>query len=201
MTNTFVLWLTGLPASGKSDLAEGVASFLAKQQLSVELINSGKLRRTPLGATLGFSKHERETNVRRHAIAAKLLMQNGVVPIVSAVSPYRADRDIIRKDLEHFVEVYVSTPPEICQQLDKTGNWARALRGEIPNFTGISDPYEAPVSPEITVSLANSSVEAATQTIIRYLREKDWVPTPEKRPRSAEEIAKKLQLLGYSDQP
>ena len=201
MTNTFVLWLTGLPASGKSNIAEGVASFLAEQQLAVELINSGKLRRTPLGATLGFSKHERETNVRRHAIAAKLLMQNGVIPIVSAVSPYRADRDVIRKDLARFVEVYVSTPPETCQQLDQTGNWARALRGEIPNFTGISDPYETPVSPEITVSLANSSVETATETIMHYLQDKNWIPTPEKRKRSAEEIAKKLQLLGYSDQP
>jgi adenylylsulfate kinase len=200
MSNAFVLWLTGLPASGKSEIAEEVASYLKDRGLQVEVINSGKLRRTPLGATLGFSKNDRETNVRRHAIAAKLLMQNNVIAIVSSVSPYRKDRDAIRVDLKRYIEVYVSTPTEVCKKLDKTGNWQRAEKGEILNFTGLSDPYEAPVKPEVNVNLANCNIKESGQRVIEYLQKEKWIKAPSKIADPAEEIARKLRLLGYSDQ-
>ena len=200
MSDSFVLWLTGLPASGKSEIAEEVASFLQKQHLSVEVINSGKLRKTPLGATLGFTKNDRETNVRRHAIAAKLLMQNNVIAIVSAVSPYRMDRTAIRTDLQQYIEVYVSTPAELCKKLDTTGNWLRAERGEIQGFTGLSDPYEAPLNAEINVSLSDMSISDASKTIIQYLQQQNWIPTAAKLEDSTQKIAKRLHLRGYSDQ-
>ena len=200
MNNSFVLWLTGLPASGKSEIAEAVSLIISQQGLQVEVINSGKLRRTPLGSSLGFTKHDRETNVHRHAIAAKLLMQNNVIAIVSAVSPYRADRETVRNALQRYVEVHVSTPPHICRRLDKTGNWERADRGEIDNFTGVSDPYEQPVQPDVTVDLDKISVSTAAQNIIAYLHQNNWLVQPNNHVNTTEEIAHKLRMLGYSEQ-
>jgi adenylyl-sulfate kinase len=199
MSDAFVLWLTGLPASGKSEIAQALFKHISDQGLQVEVINSGKLRRTPLGSSLGFTKHDRETNVHRHAIAAKLLMQNNVIAIVSAVSPYHADRTTIRNALQQYIEVYVSTPPELCKKLDKTGNWQRAEKGEIENFTGISDPYEPPTDSEVTVSLADTTVTKACSQIIAYLQRKKWLSNPKSQMDSTQEIAKKLQMLGYSD--
>ena len=199
MSDAFVIWLTGLPASGKSQIAEALYTHITEQGLQVEVINSGKLRRTPLGSSLGFTKHDRETNVHRHAIAAKLLMQNNVIAIVSAVSPYIEDRNTIRIALEKYIEVYVSTPPEVCKKLDTTGNWARAERGDIQNFTGISDPYEAPVNPEVTVSLERLNVAEACRQIIVFLQQKKWLCAPSSAVDETKEIAKKLQMLGYSD--
>ena len=194
---TFVLWLTGLPASGKSRLADNLAAELTKLGFYPETINSGRLRRTPLGGNLGFSRKEREQNIRRHALAAQLLMQNHMIPVVSSVSPYQADRDFIRKELSDFVEIHVSTPPSHCRLQDETGNWEKALRGEIENFTGVSAPYEAPQSPEITCDLSSETLDEATKRIIRFLYEGNWLIDSANSKTEIEELTQKLKKFGY----
>ncbi len=184
VSNGFTVWCTGLPSSGKSALADALVAQLHNRGLAVELINSGRMRCTPLGESLGFSRDDRDTNVRRHAFAAHLLVRNGVVAVVSAVSPYRATRDQIRAELGDFVEVYVSTPPEACIERDTKGNWAKALDGEIHGFTGVDDPYEEPQTPEVEVDLSQLSVEAGVRRVLAALERLGRV-TP--RPTGSEE--------------
>ena len=169
MPSAFTIWCTGLPKSGKSALAEGLALAIRARGFQVELINSGMMRKTPLGASLGFSRDDRDTNIRRHAFAANLLVKNGVVAIVSAVSPYAATRKEIRTELDPFVEVYVSTPKAACIERDRDGVWAKALNGEIRNFTGVDALYEAPEQPEVEADLAQLSIEGAVNRILAKL--------------------------------
>lgn len=198
-SSAFTVWMTGLPASGKRTLATELAIAVAQKGLPVEVIDSGKLRRTPLGATLGFSRGERDQNVRRHAFAAQLLVRNGVVAIVSAVSPYRSTRNEIRKELGQFVEVYVSTPKATCVDRDPRGDWARALKGEIRNFTGVDDPYEAPENPEVQVDMAQLSVDEAVDQIVGILCTLGHLPdnTQERSSEDQELLSQKLRDLGY----
>ncbi len=166
MDNAFTIWCTGLPSSGKSALADAVVEQLRIRGLSVELINSGRMRQTPLGASLGFSRDDRDTNIRRHAFAAHLLVRNDVVAVVSAVSPFQSTRQEIRSQLGEFVEVYVSTPRAACIDRDKSGMWARALDGQVRNFTGVDGPYEPPQNPEVEVDLSQLSVEAGARRVM-----------------------------------
>lgn len=197
----FTVWLTGLPSSGKNTLAEHVAARIRARGVPVEVLDSGKLRRGPLGATLGFTKGDRDTNVRRHAMAAQLLARNGVAAVVSAVSPYRATRDQIREQLGTFVEVHVATPRETCIAWDTTGNWARALAGELDNFTGVDDPYEAPERPEVRVDLAGVPLDRAVALVVSKLELLGYVPevTQELDHEDVELVRDKLQDLGYSE--
>lgn len=169
MVSAFTIWCTGLPKSGKSALADALAGEVRRRGLQVELIHSGRMRKTPLGANLGFSRDDRDTNVRRHAFAANLLVKNGVVAIVSAVSPYSATRAEIRAELNPFVEVYVSTPKAACIERDRDGVWDKALNGEIRNFTGVDARYEPPDAPEVEVDLAQLSIEAAMKRVLAKL--------------------------------
>ena len=169
MESAFTVWCTGLPSSGKSQLAEALAAAIGARGLQTEVINSGKMRKTPLGASLGFSRDDRDTNIQRHAFAANLLVRNGVVAIVSAVSPYADTRRAVRNELGAFAEVYVSTPKSACIDRDKDGAWARALRGEIRGFTGVDDPYEAPIEPDVDVDLSQISLEAAVNRVLAAL--------------------------------
>ena len=179
MPSAFTIWCTGLPKSGKSALAEALAPAIRGRGFQVELINSGKMRKTPLGASLGFSKDDRDTNVRRHAFAANLLVKNGVVAIVSAVSPYAATRAEIRAELDPFVEVYVSTPKAACVERDRDGVWAKALNGEIRNFTGVDASYEAPEHAEVDADLSQLSTEAAVNRVMAKLEALGLItPTP-----------------------
>jgi len=169
LSTGFTIWCTGLPSSGKSALADALRVQLQSRGILVDLINSGRMRKTPLGASLGFSRDDRDTNIRRHAFAAHLLVRNGVVAVVSAVSPYRATREQIRAELGDFVEVYVSTPAEACIERDTKGHWAKALDGQIRGFTGVDDPYEAPESPDVEVDLSQISIEAGVRRILTGL--------------------------------
>jgi adenylylsulfate kinase len=169
MSSGFTVWFTGLPSSGKAALAEALSTQIEQRGLVVELINSGRMRQTPLGASLGFSKDDRDTNLRRHAFAAHLLVRNGVVAVVSAVSPYRATREQIRTELVDYVEVYVSTPAAACVERDTQGIWAKALNGDIRGFTGVDDPYEAPQNPEVEVDLSQLSLEAGARRVMATL--------------------------------
>ena len=189
------IWVTGLPASGKRALATAIADRLRARGQAVEVIDSGRLRRTPLGATLGFSRDDRDTNVRRHAMAAAMLTRNGVLAVVSAVSPYRATREALRAELGDFVEVWASTPPEICAERDQSGNWARALRGEITDFTGVDAPFEAPADPEVTTDLSVESIDAATARVMAVLDARGSAVETENGP---DDVAVHLDELGYS---
>jgi adenylyl-sulfate kinase len=159
------IWFTGLSGAGKSTLAEEVAARIRAQGRLVEILD-GDVVRQNLSARLGFSKEDRDTNIRRVAFVAELLTRNGVVVIVAAISPYRAVRDEARARIGRFLEVYVRCPIDELVRRDVKGLYKRALAGEIDNFTGVSDPYEEPESPEV---LVDSSVESVDEAAARVL--------------------------------
>ncbi len=174
MTEGFTLWFTGLSGAGKSTLAGLVAAELRRRGQRVEILDGDEVREH-LSRGLGFSKADRDTNIRRIGYVAKLLSRNGTVAITAAISPYRETRDEVRRQVQRFVEVYVSTPVEECASRDVKGLYARALAGEVPHFTGVSDPYEPPANPEVTVSTVGEPPEATAARIIARLEELGYV--------------------------
>ncbi len=144
----FTIWLTGLSGAGKTTLAHLLEKTLRSAGHKVEVLD-GDVIRTHLCKDLGFSKEDRDTNIRRIGWVCELLNRNGVVAVAAAISPYRAVRDAMRTKIAHFIEVYVECPLSVLVERDSKGLYKRALAGEIPNFTGISDPYEPPLSPEV----------------------------------------------------
>ncbi|MHA1210779.1 MAG: adenylyl-sulfate kinase, partial [Candidatus Freyarchaeota archaeon] len=146
----FGVWLTGLPASGKTTIARALEKALRRRGLRVEVLDGDEVRRN-LSPDLGFTRKDRETHARRVAYVAKLLVRNGVAVIVGLISPYRNFREHARKQIGNFVEVWVKCPLEECMRRDPKGLYERALRGEISDLTGIQDPYEEPLNPEVTV--------------------------------------------------
>ena len=165
----FTLWFTGLSGAGKSTLAQGVRRRLVGRGRRVEILDGDEVR-TNLSKGLGFSKEDRDTNIRRIGFVARLLSRNSVVAIGAAISPYRDVRDEVRRAHEAaFVEVYVSCAIDELVKRDSKGLYAKALRGEIQHFTGISDPYEAPLSPDILVESDRQSVEESIDTIMKSL--------------------------------
>ena len=169
-----ILWFTGLSGAGKSTLAEAVASNLRNAGLRVEILDGDEVR-TNLSKGLGFSKEDRDTNIRRIGYVARLLARNGVVAITAAISPYRNIRDEIRAAAEAdgipFVEIYLNCPLQKLAERDVKGLYKRALAGEIKNFTGIDDPYESPFKPEITLETDRESIEQSLDKIIDRLTE------------------------------
>jgi adenylyl-sulfate kinase len=164
----YTIWLTGLSGAGKTTLAERLAPALRARGQAVELLD-GDVVRTHLSKGLGFSKEDRDTNIRRIGFVAHLLARNGVTVIVSAISPYRAVRDEVRALIGDFVEVYVECPLDELVRRDVKGLYARALRGEIANFTGVSDPYEPPLNPELVIHTAQESVEESLSRLLARL--------------------------------
>jgi adenylyl-sulfate kinase len=156
----FTLWFTGLSGAGKSTISALIERFLRESGAKVEVLD-GDVVRTHLSKGLGFSKEDRDTNVRRIGFVAELLSRHGVIAIVAAISPYRAVREEVRARIGNFVEVYVECPLDVLAERDVKGLYKKALAGEIPAFTGVSDPYEPPLAPEVTV---NSSAETPTQS-------------------------------------
>jgi adenylyl-sulfate kinase len=171
----FTLWLTGLSGAGKSTLAEALAPVIRERLGRVELLD-GDVVRTNLSKGLGFSKEDRDTNIRRIAFVADLLTRNGVPVIVAAISPYRAARDEARALIGDFVEVHVECPlPELVRR-DVKGLYDKALQGELPAFTGVSDPYEPPLKPEVVVHTAHEPVERSLEAILGVLEERGYLP-------------------------
>lgn len=158
------MWLTGLSGAGKTTIAAALVPELRARGLAVELLD-GDVVRTHLSRGLGFSREDRETNVARIAFVAHLLARNGVAVVVSAISPYRASRDAARQTIGDFVEVHVAPPLEECIARDTKGLYAKALAGEIPSFTGVSDPYEPPLSPEVTVDTSTLDLDASVARV------------------------------------
>jgi adenylylsulfate kinase len=171
----FTLWFTGMSGAGKTTLARAVESVLRERGLKVEVLD-GDVVRTNLSKGLGFSKEDRDINIKRIGFVCKLLTRNGVAAIGSAISPYRAVRDYIREDIGHFVEVYCSCPLDVLVERDVKGLYKRALAGEIENFTGVSDPYEEPLNAEVVVHTDCESVEESVGKIVSKLEELGYVP-------------------------
>lgn len=169
------LWFTGLSGSGKSTLAKAVEYELRRRHCKVEMLD-GDIIRTNLSKGLGFSKEDRDINVRRIGFVANLLSRNGVVAITAAISPYRAIRDEIRQRTENFIEVYVNAPLEICEARDVKGLYAKARAGEIKNFTGIDDPYEEPLNPEVVCYTARESIQDSVSKVIAELERLNYIP-------------------------
>lgn len=168
----FTVWFTGLSGSGKTTLARSVIKELKARDVSVELLDGDEVR-TNLSQGLGFSKEDRDTNIRRIGYVSRLLSRNGVGVITAAISPYREIRDearhLITGDGVEFIEVYVQCPIDMLIERDVKGLYKRALAGEIKEFTGVSDPYEEPLSPEVTVKTDSESIEESASKIIAAL--------------------------------
>ena len=175
----FVLWFTGLSGAGKSTLAEGLYAEFRVRGYRVELLDGDEVR-THLSKGLGFSKEDRDTNIRRIGWVARLLARNGVIAITAAISPYRDVREELRRQAAAdggtpFIEVYADAPLAAVADRDVKGLYKRALAGELPHFTGVSDPYEPPANPEVTAHTSEESVENSTARILRYLADKELI--------------------------
>lgn len=174
MQQGFVLWFTGFSGAGKSTIAERVVAQLRERGVAVELLDGDEVR-THLSKGLTFSKEDRDTNVRRIGWVAGLLSRHGVGAVTAAISPYAAIRKEAREMATNFVEVFVDAPLEECRQRDVKGLYARADRGEIPNFTGISDPYEPPNNPEVHVHTDQESPDESAQHVLDYLQDRGLI--------------------------
>ncbi|NLH08360.1 MAG: adenylyl-sulfate kinase [Chloroflexi bacterium] len=171
--------MTGLSGAGKTTIAKIVEAELKSRGLKIERLD-GDVVRQSLTRDLGFSKEDREKNIERVTFVAKLLSRNGVGVIASFISPYRAVRDRVRSETTNFIEVFVNAPLEVCAERDVKGLYAKAFAGEIPNFTGVSDPYEPPLNPEIVLNTHEETPEESAQKLISYLEQHGYIPVAEK---------------------
>ena len=171
----FCLWLTGLPSAGKTTISKELLPRLRARGWPVELLDGDEVRRG-LSADLGFDRKSRETHARRVTFVAKLLARSGAIPIVALISPYRSSRSRARSEIGRFVEVYVNTPIDVCQQRDVKGLYRRALAGEIKEMTGVDDPYEPPESPEIVVDTLALTPAQSADYILRELERLGRIP-------------------------
>ncbi|MFL6269264.1 MAG: adenylyl-sulfate kinase [Actinomycetes bacterium] len=166
----FVLWLTGLSGAGKSTVAAKLGPALAERGHRVELLDGDEVR-TNLCQGLGFSRADRDTNIARIGYVAGKLAKHGVAVLVAAISPYRQARDQVRASVEVFVEVHVAAPLPACAERDPKGLYAKALAGEIKHFTGVSDPYEPPLQPEIVLHTEAESVDESVHQVLAWLED------------------------------
>jgi adenylylsulfate kinase len=166
----FVIWFTGLSGAGKSTIAGELEREFQKRSLNYEILD-GDVVRTHLSKGLGFSKADRDTNIRRIGWVARTLARHGCVAVCAAISPYREIRDEIRKDTGRFVEVFVDAPLDVCEKRDVKGLYKKARAGEIKEFTGISDPYEAPVEPEVVCRTDRETVRESAEKILKRCEE------------------------------
>lgn len=170
----FTLWFTGLPCSGKSAVADRVAEILRSKGMRVERLD-GDIVRQDLTRDLGFSKADRDENIRRVTFVAKLLTRNGVAVLTSFISPYREVRARSRREIGNFIEVYAKCSLEECMRRDVKGMYKKALRGEIKEFTGISDPYEEPENPEILLETDKQTLDESVGIVLQRLEELGYI--------------------------
>ena len=168
------VWFTGLSGSGKTTISQVLQAKLQASGAKFEVLD-GDIVRTNLTKGLGFSKEDRDENVRRIGFVANLLTRNGVIVLVSAISPYRNVRDQVRQRIGDFVEVYANTPVEVCEERDVKGLYKKARSGEIKNFTGISDPYEGPIDPEVNCETVNETPEESANKVMAKLEELGYI--------------------------
>ena len=166
----FTIWFTGLPCCGKTTIADRVAALLKSKGYMIERLD-GDLIRQNLSKDLGFSKKDRDENLRRAIFLAKMLTRNNVIVLASFVSPYMKQRKKARKEIKKFVEVYVRCPVKICMKRDVKGMYKKALEGKISHFTGVDDPYEEPQSPELIVDTDVESVQESVGKVLDKIEE------------------------------
>jgi adenylyl-sulfate kinase len=197
MTTTgFTIWFTGLSGSGKSTLSEVIEQRLKARGRKVEVLD-GDIVRTHLSKGLGFSKEDRDTNIKRIAFVCGLLTRNDVACISAAISPYRETRAWARNHIGNFVEVYVKCPIEVCRQRDVKGLYKLADEGKLKGFTGVDDPYEEPDHPELIVETDKETVEESVARIFAKLEELGYLE-PEEAPEAEEKVVTdRLAALGY----
>ena len=166
-----VLWFTGLSGAGKSTLAHAVEEQLHRQNRRTFVLDGDNIRHG-LSSNLGFAEADRRENIRRVGEAAKLMMEAGLIVLTAFISPFRADREAVRKLLPHgdFLEIYCSAPLEVCEARDVKGFYKRARAGEIKNYTGIDSPYETPENPELVVATDRMSIEESVEQVLDLLR-------------------------------
>ncbi|MEN3043665.1 MAG: adenylyl-sulfate kinase [Candidatus Hydrothermales bacterium] len=196
----FCVWLTGLPCSGKSTIAKKLAEILSERNEDVEILD-GDIVRTFLNKDLGFTREDRIENMRRVSVLSELLTKHGVNVIVALVSPYREGRQKARELLPKFVEVYVKASLETCEKRDVKGMYRKAREGIIKNFTGIDDPYEEPLNPEVICDTEKETVSESVNKILKFLEENGFIEKIEEErgytEEEEEEIKKRLEDLGY----
>jgi adenylylsulfate kinase len=172
----FTLWFTGLSGAGKTTISRLVEDQLRERGSRVEVLD-GDIVRENLSKGLGFSKEDRDTNIRRIAFVADLLSRNGVPVITAAISPYREIRDEARELMgDRFIEIFVKASVEVCAERDVKGLYEKAFKGEIKEFTGVSDPYEPPLNPELTLDTEHQSPEESTGNILSLLEDRQLIP-------------------------
>lgn len=170
-----ILWFTGLSGAGKTTIARGIERELKARNCLVEVLDGDEIRKH-ISKELGFTREDRDTNIRRIGFVANRLSRNGIVVIVAAISPYRTTRDEVRMMSENFIEVYVDAPLEVCEARDVKGLYAKARSGKIRNFTGIEDPYEPPINPEIICHTTKESIEKCINKVIAELERLNYIP-------------------------
>jgi adenylylsulfate kinase len=199
MEQGVTVWFTGLSGAGKTTLARRLEEVLRRRGIEKIEILDGDVVRTHLSKGLGFSKEDRDTNIRRIGFVCQLLTRNGIIAIAAAISPYREVRDQNRREIGRFVEVYCKCPLEVCMERDVKGNYRRALAGEIKNYTGIHDPYEEPLAPEVVVETHREGIEESVGKIVAALESRGYIPVEENvySPEEEEKVRKRLEDLGY----
>lgn len=197
MANTgFTIWFTGLSGAGKSTLAEVIERRLKDQGRNVEILD-GDIVRTHLSKGLGFSREDRDTNIKRIAFVSSLLTRNGVVCISAAIAPYREAREWARREIGDFVEVYLKCPIEVCRRRDVKGLYKLVDEGKIKNFTGVDDPYEEPENPELVIETDKESVGESVSRIFAKLVELGYLEGEGNSEDEAKVVTERLAALGY----
>lgn len=168
-----VVWFTGLSSAGKSTIAEGVAKELAAARHRFELLDGDEIR-TNLCRGLGFSREDRDENVRRIGYVASLLSKHGVIVLVAAIAPYRATRDEVRRRCSAFLEVYVNAPLNVCEARDVKGLYRKARAGEVLQFTGVSDPYEPPLTPDLECRTGEEDLNTCVHKVLSAIRARSF---------------------------
>jgi adenylylsulfate kinase len=185
MTAGCTIWLTGISGAGKSTIAKGVEQQLRARNVKVEVLD-GDAVRTNLSKGLGFSREDRDTNIKRIAFVCSLLTRNGVVCISAAISPYREARSWARQEIGNFVEVYVRCSLEVCRTRDVKGLYKLADEGKLKNFTAVDDPYEEPEQPELVIETDQETVDTSVQRVLDKLVELGYLEVGALSPRELE---------------
>jgi adenylylsulfate kinase len=197
MMNTgFTIWFTGLSGSGKSTLSEVIEQHMKAIGRNVEVLD-GDIVRTHLSKGLGFSREDRDTNIKRIGFVCNLLTRNGVICISAAIAPYREARDWARKEIGNFVEVYVRCPIDVCRQRDVKGLYKLVDEGKIKNFTGVDDPYEEPLHPELIVETDTETVDESVARIFAKLTQLGYLEAEDDHEDESKVVVDRLAALGY----
>jgi adenylyl-sulfate kinase len=192
----FTLWFTGLSGAGKTTVSKIIAEELRARGMNVEVLD-GDVVRENLSKGLGFSKEDRDTNIRRIGWVCEVLTRNGVVAIAASISPYRAIRDEVRSKIGRFVEVYASCPIPVLADRDVKGLYKKAMAGEIKNFTGVDDPYEPPLNPEVTIYSDRETVDYSAARVLRKLEALGFIPRAPDAEADHAEVDGRLRELDY----